>query len=367
MLISQRVTGGPVAHLAYGAWSEAEDVLAATSGWPVGLLDRHGMEPQVRIRRVAGRMARRVLRRSLLIPPTASEPDVEQPEHVVFLAYTPWDLPLLERLKSLRRSGATVSVWLPEVWPVTLEDPRLAYECFSMVDHLFVGIDEAVEPLRRLAPDSQVHVLPPAVDVELFRPPSPFGARGISVLGIGRRDPDQHRELLEWAKHRSALYLYDTTTSAAVDWKEHRLALANWYQQSAVAICNYAKMGRENETGGLRVLPGRLFESLAAGALMVGVAPDPAIQRRVLGTEVVEPVEPRPGSLVAVLDRLGSGPEAQSIRVRNIALACRGHDWGHRWKAMFEVLGIALPCGLKSRLDDLGKVATELEELVEPR
>ncbi len=379
MLISQRVTGGPVAHLAYGAWSEAEDVLASTSGWPIGLLERHGMEPRIRVRRVAGRMLRRTVGRSALIPPTRSAPRFDAVDHVVFMAYTPWDLPLLEQLKSLRGSGATVSVWMPEVWPTGLEDRRLAYECYSMVDHVFVGIDEAVEPLQRLAPDSQVHVLPPAVDVDLFRPSGPFGARGIAVLGIGRRDPDQHAELLEWSRSRGGLYLYDTTKSEAIDWKEHRRALANWYRHSSIAICNYAKMGNEHETGGLRVLPGRLFEGLAAGAIMVGIPPDSAVQTRVLGCEVVASIEPGDdsgsgfsngsgdGSLSAALDRLGEGPEAEATRVRNIALACRGHDWGHRWRTMFGVLGIPIPCGLKSRLEELEKAANEMEELAEVR
>ncbi|MGH1489324.1 MAG: hypothetical protein ACRBK7_08030 [Acidimicrobiales bacterium] len=363
MLISQRVTGGPLAHLAYGAWSEAEDVLASTTGWPIGLLDRHGMEPRIRVRRIAGRVARRALRRQILVPPTRLGPTVDGAEHVFFLAHGPWDLPLLEQLKSLRGSGAIISMWMPEVWPVELGDHRLAFESYSMVDHIFVGIDEAVEPLRHIAPNSQVRVLPPAVDVERFRPTVVGLERGISILGIGRRDPAQHEELLDWASSRGKLYVYDTTKSRAIDWREHRQALANWYQHSDIAICNYAKMGADAETGGLRVLPGRLFEGLAAGAIMVGIPPDIAIQHRVLGTDVVEPLDESDGALAAMLDRLIDSDAALAIRARNIALACRGHDWGHRWQSMFNVLGIEIPCGLKSRLEGLSKAADEVEEL----
>lgn len=354
-----------MAHLAYGAWSEAEDVLAETTGWSIGLLDRHAMDPRIRLRRVMGRMGRRTLRRSMLMPASRSEPVVDGADHVVFLAHGAWDLPLLEQLKSVRRSGATISMWMPEVWPRDLGDRRLSYDCYAMVDHLFVGIVEAVEPMRRIAPSAEVHVLPPAVDVERFRPPGAYGDRGIAVLGIGRKNPAQHADLLDWAKRRRALYLYDTTRGTAEDWREHREALANRYQHSNIAICNYAKMGSETETGGLRVLPGRLFEGLAAGAVMIGIPPDRSTQRRVLGTEVVEPVAETGGSLADMLDRFSDAREAQEIRARNIALACRGHDWGHRWRSMFEALGLAIPFGLQSRLDDLAKAANRIEELVD--
>jgi glycosyltransferase involved in cell wall biosynthesis len=364
LLISQRLTGGPVAHLAYGAWAEAEDVLASTANWPVGLLDRHGMDPRIRVRRVAGRFARRFGPRATLVPPTRSVPVVESTEHVVFLAYTPWDMPLLEQLKGLRTSGATISVWLPEVWPTGLDDPRLAYECFSLIDHIFVGLDEAVDPFHRIAPNSEIHVLPPAVDVEMFRPATPFGHRGVTVLGIGRRDAAQHDELLDWSTRRDELYVYDTTKGRAPDWKEHRRALAGWYQHTSIAVCNYAKMGSESETGGLRVLPGRLFEALAAGAVMVGVPPDPAVQQRVLGCEVVQPIEP--GSLSSTLDRILADERVPDLRRSNIALACRAHDWGHRWRTMFSALGMAVPVGLRNRLSDLDKVAAKLEEIAGP-
>ncbi len=290
-----------------------------------------------------------------------------QGEHVFFMAHGAWDLPLLERLRSIRREGLKVSIWMPEIWPSDLRDDRLRYECYSMVDHIFVGLREAVEPFARIAPSAQVHVLPPAVDVMRFAPADPFADRGISVLGIGRRDASQHSELIEWSAARKRLYLYDTVSGKAVDWEAHREALANWYQHANVSVCNFAKHDVPAETEGLRVLPGRLFEGLAAGSILIGLPPDDERQLEVLGTTVVEPLDGSPHQLPELLDRFLDPVEAQTVRVRNLALACRGHDWGHRWAAALEAVGVEVPFGLRNRIDDLAKKADEFEELAAGR
>lgn len=351
--------------MAYGAWNEAEDVLASSVGAKIGMLDRHSQERPIHTRRVLGRALRRIGGRSRLLPATKREPTTEGLDHVFFMARTPWDLPLLERLHSLRRRALTVSVWLPEIWPSELSDPRLKFESYDMVDHVFLGIDEAVEPFAEIAPNSEIHVLPSAVDVMRFAPIDPFTPRGIAVLGIGRRDTQQHAEILEWASNRRALYLYDTVRGQAIEWLEHRQALANSYQHSNVAICNYAKHDMPAVTGDLRVLPGRLFEGLAAGAVLIGRPPDEETQRRVVGEIVVEPLDGSRNQLKGLLDRFSDPAEAQVIRNRNLALACRGQDWGHRWAEALTVVGLPVPFGLQNRLDDLSKRALEYEELTD--
>lgn len=203
-----------------------------------------------------------------------------------------------------------------------------------MVDNIFVGIDEAVESFSSFAPHAQVHVLRPAADVLKFAPVDPFIPRGIAVLRIGRGDADQYRQILEWAGIRQALYMYDTTSGKAVDWTEHRRALTGYYQHANIAICNYAKHDVPAITGGLQVVPGRLFEGLAAGAVLVGIPPDEQSQIDVLGETVVEPID-SPRSLVQVLDRFSHPREAKPLRIRNLALACRGNDRAHRWRSVF--------------------------------
>jgi hypothetical protein len=351
--------------LAYGAWNEAEDVLADAGQVHVGVLGHRSDDRPTQVRRVMGRAARRVLGRSRLLPPTDDMPGCDGPSHVFLVARGPWDLPLLERLRPLRSREVSVSVWMPEVWPSELEDARLHYEAYSMVDHVFVGIDEAVEPFHSIAPKAEIHTLAPATDVLRFLPGQPDLARPIAVLGIGRRNPLQHSEILAWASHNDALYLYDTVKGSAVDWHQHRDALANWYKNANIAVCNYAKHDVPAEIAGLKVLPGRLFEGLASGAVLIGMPPDEARQERVLGMTVVEPVEPSGRGLLELLDRFSDTAEARPIRLRNLALACRAHDWSHRWRSAFDAIGIKSPEGLQDRLDYLDVKAAEFEGLAQ--
>lgn len=368
LLISQRARpGGNVGHLSYGAWNEAEDVLVDASGVRLTLLNRHLHSPSIRARRMAGRSVRMLSGHQRLLPPTTLKAQLAASGHVFFVAHGLWDTPLLERLRGLRSEGITVSVWISEVWPSEVGDPRLRYECYSLIDHLFVAMAEAVEPLSKLAPDAQIHFLPPAADVMRFAPRDPFRERGISVLGIGRRDADQHREIREWAADRQRLYLYDTVRGQAPNWLEHREALASTYQHTNVAICNYAKHDMPELTGGLRLIPGRLFEGLAAGSVLAGMQPDEQSQIDVLGQTVVEPLSGSADSVAALLDRFSDPQETDPIRIRNLALACRAHDWAHRWKTVFEKISSPVPFGLQNRLDDLAKRAVEYEEMAVAR
>jgi hypothetical protein len=368
LLISQRTKpGGLAGHLAYGAWNEAEDVLATVAGTEIAVLDRDTHSRSIRVRRLLGRGVRRVAGPQHFLPATRSTPVVGQSEHIFFIAHGVWDLPLLEQLRSLRGQAGDISVWISEVWPSELEDRRLLHECYSMVDHLFVPHEEVLDSFRDLAPHATVQVLPPAADVLRFAPSDAFGDRGIAVLGIGRRDPAQHSAILDWARRTNTLYLYDTVRGQAVDWVEHREALADHYRHANVAICNYAKFDVPELIGGLRATPGRLFEGLAAGSILIGVPPDEEQQRLLFGQTVVEELDGSPQQLSQMLDRLTDQAEIRRLRMRNLVLACRGHDWGHRWKSAFEAIGIDVPFGLENRLDTLSKKGDEYEELAERR
>lgn len=364
VVLSQRGTSGGLAdQLAFSAWHEAEDVLVDCKGASLALLDRHGKNPRVRARRIAGRAVRRLAGRSVLLPAAQRgvSTDIGDAEHLVFVGHGPWDVPLLERLRVLRRQAHTVSLWLPEIWPTQLSDPRIRYEGYAMIDHLFLGVPETMEPFQALAPTTEVHYVPPATDVMAFGGGAIDGRRSIAVLGIGRRHPDQHNQILDWAAKNHALYLYDTVSGKAHDWKAHRRALSDWYRHANIAICNYGKHDQPSLIGGLRVLPGRFFEGMAAGSVMIGMAPSIDEQRRLLGVDIVESTEDT--DLVTVLDKYHDPATARPIRIRNMALACRGHDWAHRWKIILEHIGVPVPESLDRRIETLTDEADRLESL----
>ncbi len=357
MLISQR---GNQSHLSYGAWNEAEDVLAACGGGEIRVLDRDTRDNSVRVRRIVGRGVRRIAGARTTLPATVREP-TPTGDHVFFIAHGLWDLPLLERLRGLRRAGVSISVWISEVWPSELQDPRVKYECYSMVDHIFVAMDEAAERMAELVPSANVHTLRPAVDVFRFASLEAVNQRPIAVLGIGRRDRQQHAKILDWSRRNHVLYVYDTVHGQAHDWREHREALADLYRHSGIAICNYAKHDLPEVTGGFRIIPGRVFEALASGTILVGLAPDERQQRELFGRLVVEDLEQPGAELTEVLERFHDEAVAKPLRDRNFALACRGHDWSHRWKVVFETIGQPVPAALQARIDSLARSASLAE------
>lgn len=364
VVLSQRGTSGGLAdQLAFSAWHESEDVLVDSGGASLALLDQHGKSPGVRARRIAGRAVRRLAGRTVLLPAAQRgvSTGVDEADHLLFVGHGPWDVPLLERLRVLRRQAETISLWLPEVWPTQLSDPRIRFEGYAMIDHLFLGVPETMEPFRAIAPTTEVHYVPPATDVVALGGGAIDGPRSIAVLGIGRRQPEQHLRILDWAATNDEFYLYDTVSGKAHDWRAHRRALADWYRHANIAICNYGKHDQPNLIGGLRVLPGRFFEGMAAGAVMIGMPPSIEEQRRLLEVDIVESTETT--DLVTLLDKYLDPATARPIRIRNMALACRGHDWSHRWRAIFNHIGLPVPAGLDRRIESLAREAERLESL----
>lgn len=359
LLSQQEALGGLSSYLAYGAWNEAEDVLVTSAGAELVLVDPNPNTTAVKARRLTGRAVRRIAGQSVMLPTLKSSPRDVRGANVIFLAYGPWDLPVLERIKELRRHADSVSLWMPEVWPRLLRDERLKFEGYDMLDHIFVGVEEAVEPFRAIAPSATIRYVPPATDVVLFGAHDLDRPRGIDVLGIGRRDTEQHSTIMDWAERNGKLYLYDTLHGSAASWREHRENLASWYRHSKVAMCNYAKHDETPLVEDLRVIPSRLFEGLAAGAVLVGMSPSERDQRDLLGMSVVESTDDY--EVTALLDKYGSETDARDLRYRNAAMACRGHDWAHRWRTILHEIGLPEPVGVTERIHSLAARADEIE------
>jgi len=360
IVLSQRETvGGTAQQLAYSAWNEAEDIAVDIGGASLGLLNKHGQNKRVKARRIAGRFVRRAGGRSLLLPALGSGliNHVDPADHLILMAYGAWDLPLVERIRQLRSKAKTISVWMPEVWPSEL-DKRTRFESYAMVDRVFVGIREVIDDFKQIAPHADVSCLPPAADVSAFCPTSADNERNISVLGIGRRDEIQHRQLLDWADRTGQFYLYDTVKGEPTSLVEHRQNLAGWYRQARVAICNYGKHNRPDETGDLRIVPGRLFEGMAAGAILVGRSPSQSNQMEIVGEIVVNPVEQ--STFIGAIETFTEPGAGRCERVRNMVLACRRHDWAHRWHHIYEVLGEPIPKTLEARIFSLADHADRL-------
>jgi len=361
-LITQRdVSLGTGRQVAYGTWSEAEDVLIEASDIDLVRLSMPIEHPRIRMRRSLGRRWRHIRGPSGRLPGLIGPNDPSRVlsgryDVAIFLAFATWDLQLLERLQALRRHADRVVVWFFETWPSSYADGRVAYEPFSSVDEVFVALEGAVEPLAETI-KRDVTYLPMATDTLRFSPERPETERPVDLIGIGRRRGEQHDAMLRWAAERDRFYLYDTTTiDRPRDYRRHRDTIGHWYANSKLAVCNYGKSDQRELIGDLRIMPGRLWESLASGAGMVGLPPDEAMQRLVLGRTVVEPMPESAEDLPIFLEEMVArhGPREAAA---NIRLALNAHDWAHRWTNLFEHLDLPAPDGLQSRISELHRRA----------
>lgn len=368
LIVSQRDRAdGLGRHPGYVSIGEGEDVLASCVDADVVTRPLDPSMVTVRARRLAGRAARRLTRSTRPFPSVSalrsrSAPSPPRPHYdvAVFVGLTIWDLALLEAIGDLRRMADRVIAWIPELWTSELTDPRLNHEPYAIADALFVGTKDPVAKLGTIVP-CRVHFVPLAADVTRFAAVPLSARRPIDVLGIGRRDPDLHRALLDWSRKDNRLYVYDTISGMRVDDIDaHRQNLGDTCRRADIAITHYAKHDMPSVVGGQREMPGRLWEGLASGVLMAGFAPDEALQTELIGEPVVVELPPEPSAAIDIVDELHRGDHGDRRR-HQVGLALRGHDWVHRWRDIFELSGVGVPPGLLQRIDRLEAMADGLD------
>jgi len=205
-LLTQRTcTTGSAQFPAYGVWREAEDVLLGVVDADLVHLDLAIEAPRVRLRRKTGELLRQIGGPNRSVPAfsgkQALEPLNGRYDAVIFLAFSIWDLQLVERLGSLRRYTDRVAVWFFETWPSSYSDRKVTLEPFHAVDDIFVGLERSVEPLAQTL-GRRVTYMPMATDTLRFGPDGPDSERQIDLIGIGRRREHQHKEMLRWSRDR---------------------------------------------------------------------------------------------------------------------------------------------------------------------
>lgn len=351
VLLSQQRLRAPSARaLANANHFEAEDVLHDT-----GCADRlffasEDDDPVLRIRRGAGRWLRTV-RPDLTLPAIGGATVSLERDYRVAVAVvrTVWDISMLETVKQLRERVDRVVLWVFEMWPSGVVD-ALRHAPFHLVDLVLIGTTEdAAEQLDAVI-DPPVRFMPAGIDVETFAPRSPL-ERSIDFLNIGRRDPDFHRSFLDRARRNDLYYVFDTTAGAHLDdQRSHRWLLAQHLRRTRVAMASAAKFDLE-ATGeaALRAMPNRVFEAMAAGAVLVGnPAPARWRQESQVGEVVVHELPDDCEEAVDEVERL-LGHDLSEERLRNAELAIRRHDWSDRWVHLFELIGEPPPDAIVER------------------
>lgn len=255
----------------------------------------------------------------------------------------------------LERAGARVA-WIVELWRPQLPAVKDYLRQLRGFDHVFLFNRDALPEVAEIT-GAPCTYLPTAVDALRFAPPGPDApARTVDVVSYGRRLPGTHAPLLAAAQEGRLFYHYDTVRGAfdVTGHVEHRAALAALLQRARYGVVyqNNDEPGRVARTGGEESLTNRYFETLAAGAVMLGSAPD--VADFAAAFDWPDAVVPLPAPAPAVLDviaELDADP-ARLDRARRAAVTAslRRHDWAHRWQAVLDAVGMAPHARLRDRL-----------------
>jgi len=262
----------------------------------------------------------------------------------IALCQTHHDFLHINAIEGWKDHCKTSVCWIDELWLALL--PRYKYwiHALRQFDHVFVGCKGTVEALSRTIGKS-CHWLSGGVDALRFSPYPKPPVRLIDVYSIGRRSKGIHASLLRMAAEKSIFYIYDTfggSLSDVYDYKQHRDLFSNVAKRSRYFMVAPGKVDAQEETQGQVEIGHRYYEGAAAGAVMIGQAPDcGAFGEMFPWPDAVIQIQPDGSDVVKVIARLGSMPDYTSaIGQRNAAEALLRHDWVYRWKQILQTAGI---------------------------
>jgi Glycosyl transferases group 1 len=281
-----------------------------------------------------------------------------------FVAWSPQSLVELSRIKDWRSRCGIAVAYLFELWSSTLDADRSYLRLLDQFDHVFL-LHSACIPQLPLYTCADCSFLPVGIDCLISTPYPLQPERVVDVYSIGNRSQEVHRQLVYLAQNRNLFYVYDSlssTGSAVKDWGEHRLLLANTIKRSRYFIGFSPATLANSKTqtvAGEQVLPGRLFEGAAGGAIILGTAPQcPEFRECFDWPDAIIEVSPDSSDIAAVIDELDAQPRRTGrIRRTNAVRCLLQHDWVYRWEHILCRVGMEPLPQLHHRKAELNKIA----------
>jgi hypothetical protein len=280
----------------------------------------------------------------------------------------PYELYALQAIEGWRKHCRVAICFINEIWQGSV--PEYLLELAKDFDHIFLGMAGSTAQVAKIT-GRPCSYLPLGVDALKFAPPSSASPRTIDICGIGRRSPVTHAALLALAVQKGYHYFYDTVRTSGVpdaarqmtfrvnNPAEHRYLLANLLKRSRYFIANRARV---NEKVGKDEIAGRFYEGTAAGAILLGEAPDcDEFRKHFSWPDAVIPVPFGSSEVAAVIAAIDADPErAQRIQRENVAQALLRHDWIYRLRTVFETAGLSPTAAMIEREARLLTRATEI-------
>jgi len=277
-----------------------------------------------------------------------------------------WDLLYVNAIEDWKDNCKTSVCWIDEMWASAVPKYKFWIQSLARFDHVILGLAGTVQTAGE-AIGRPCHYVPGGVDAIRFSPYPKPPARMIDVYSIGRRWEGIHRSLLKLGQTNGMFYLFDTVPtgeSHVPDYRQHRDLFANVAKRSRYFIVAPAKMDEPELTQGQIEMGFRYYEGSAAGAVMIGQAPNCESFRRMFDwpDSVIE-IKADGSDLIDVLEGFAEQPERLSeISRRNAAEALLRHDWVYRWKEVLSIAGLKPTPALEAREDRLRELAKRAKE-----
>ncbi len=280
------------------------------------------------------------------------------------------DVPDFNAIEGWKDHCKTSVCWIDEMLAAKIPEQKYWLHTLNQFDHVFIGCRGTVAPLSK-ALGRPIRWLPGAVDTLRFSPYPDPPVRVIDVYSIGRRQEGIHQRLLQAAKRGEMFYIYDTflgSVSEVYDHRQHRDHFANVAKRSRHFMVAPGKVDSIAETGGQSEVGHRYYEGAAAGAVMLGQAPNTeAFKQMFPWPDAVIQVQPDGCDVMEVLAELASDPARVSAAAqRNAVGALLYHDWVHRWTEVLKVAGLEPSTGMVSRQCHLKELAAMVAGPVKP-
>jgi len=232
--------------------------------------------------------------------------------------------------------------WIDELWTSTLAKRPYELAQLACFDHVVVGCHGSVDSLRDEI-RADVTYLPPGIDVMRFCPYPDPPRRTIDVYAMGRRSPDTHNALLDFADRTGRFYLFDTLTGFGVrEPAEHRRLLANVIQRTKYFLAYRAKVNAPDQTRAQEETGFRFFEGAAAGAILLGQPPrNPVFSELFDWPDVVFPLPFGSENVAEAIDAIEANPaRADAARTSNVRGCIERHDWLYRWRSILQICNL---------------------------
>lgn len=277
-------------------------------------------------------------------------------DYDVFMFMCSWwtDLWYANAIQGWRDRCRTSVCWIDELW---LRDVRALgrwLPALAKFDHVIVGTNGTAHGLGATL-GRVCHDLPGGVDALQFSPAPRFPARVVDIYSIGRMLKPVDRSLSGYARDQGLFYVHDTlenfSNCPTIDRRRHRELYANIAKRSRFFCVAPGKSDSPEATHGQVSFGYRYFEGSAAGAVLIGQAPDNEAYRTYFDwPHAVIGISADGSDAIEAISELCAQPEKLGeISRRNALAGLRRHDWVYRWKEVLRIAGLAPQEGMYAR------------------